>query len=206
MATAGATSADNRPTSSHIAAILGMQMWWSGGFSALAASPVGISLPPCCVRLTRPMRAKAGWSAALLYLFCVLAPGVALALGDAASCLVHQFGAAAHRHEGAQPQYAAPQRHHELQVDQHEIHHADAGDVTVEQVMIPEQAMPGHAEHRHDGKVSPGPCCAMLCVSAITADPPAVANPAPPAALCVSEDFRRLPGRAPPLLFRPPIA
>ena len=42
------------------------------------------------VRLTRPMRAKAGWFVALLYLFCVLAPGVALALGDAASCLVHR--------------------------------------------------------------------------------------------------------------------
>ena len=36
------------------------------------------------VRLTRPVRAKAGWFIALLYLFCVLAPGVALALGDAA--------------------------------------------------------------------------------------------------------------------------
>ena len=33
------------------------------------------------------MRRKAGWFAAFLYLFCVLAPGVALALGDAASCL-----------------------------------------------------------------------------------------------------------------------
>ena len=39
------------------------------------------------VRLTRPVRAKAGWFVALLYLFCVIAPGVALALGDAASCL-----------------------------------------------------------------------------------------------------------------------
>jgi hypothetical protein len=43
------------------------------------------------VRLTRRKRVKAGWFAALLYLFCVLAPGVALAAGDAASCLVHQF-------------------------------------------------------------------------------------------------------------------
>ena len=49
------------------------------------------------VRLTRPVRAKAGWFVALLYLFCVLAPGVALALGDAASCLVQQFGTATPR-------------------------------------------------------------------------------------------------------------
>ena len=46
------------------------------------------------VRLTRPVRAKAGWFIALLYLFCVLAPGVALALGDAASCHPAGTGAA----------------------------------------------------------------------------------------------------------------
>jgi hypothetical protein len=56
------------------------------------------------VRLTRRKRVKAGWFAALLYLFCVLAPGVALALGDAASCLLPQSGTAAtmQEHEGAQ--------------------------------------------------------------------------------------------------------
>jgi hypothetical protein len=46
----------------------------------------------------------------------------------------------------------------------------------------------------------------MLCVSAIAADPPAVARPVQPISLCVSEDFQRLPGEAPPLLYRPPIA
>ena len=99
------------------------------------------------VRLTRPMRAKAGWFVALLYLFCVLAPGVALALGDAASCHVQQFGtaAAAHVHEGAQPEHAAAHQHHAMQADQHAMHHADAG-----------HAMPGHAKHQHDGKGSPG--------------------------------------------------
>jgi hypothetical protein len=149
------------------------------------------------VRLTRPVRAKAGWFVALLYLFCVLAPGVALALGDAASCLVHQFGmaAAAHVHEAAQPQPAASHQHHAMQADQHAMHRADAG-----------HAMPGHTEHQHDGKGSPGPCCAMLCLSAIAADLPAVAKPSQPVSRCVSENFQRLPGKAPPLLYRPPIA
>ena len=147
------------------------------------------------VRLTRRKRVKAGWFAALLYLFCVLAPGVALALGDAASCLLPQSGTAAAMqvHEGAQ--HADAHQHHEMQADQHAIHHADAG-----------HAMPGHAKHQHDGKGSIGPCCAMLCVSAIAADPPAVARPVQPISLCVSEDFQRLPGEAPPLLYRPPIA
>ena len=147
------------------------------------------------VRLTRRKRVKAGWFAALLYLFCVLAPGVALALGDAASCLGHPFGmtAAAHGHEGPQP--AASHQHHAMQADQHAMHSHDAG-----------HAVPGQAKHQHDGKGSMGPCCAMLCVSAIAADPPAVAKPSAPISLCVSENFQRLPGEAAPLLYRPPIA
>ena len=148
------------------------------------------------VRLTRRKRVKAGWFAALLYLFCVLTPGVALALGDAASCLAHQSGTAAamHVHEGAQPEHAASHQH-QMQADRHEMHRADTGGATQES-----------AEHQHDGKGSPGPCCAMLCVSAIAADLPAIAKPSPPVSLCVSESFQRLPGEAPPLLYRPPIA
>jgi ABC-type Zn2+ transport system substrate-binding protein/surface adhesin len=142
------------------------------------------------VRLTRRKRVKAGWLAALLYLFCVLAPGAALALGDAASCLVAQSGTAAamHEHEGAQ--HAASHRHHEMQADMHATHHADAG----------------HTKHQHDGKGSMGPCCAVLCVSAIAADLPAVEKPSQPRSICVSENLQRLPGEAPPLLYRPPIA
>ena len=147
------------------------------------------------VRLTRRKRVKAGWFAALLYLFCVLAPGVALALGDAASCLMPQSEAAAtvQVHEGAQ--HADAHQHHEMQADQHAIHHADA-----------DHAMPKQAKHQHDGKGAMGPCCAVLCVSAITADLPAVEKPSQPRSVCVSENLQRLPGEAPPRLYRPPIA
>ena len=146
------------------------------------------------VRLTRPARARAGWFAALLYLFCVLAPGVALALGDAASCptMKVQPTTAAHMHDGANPMHAAGASHQHGEVHQH---HADAGDATHE-----------HTKHQRDGKTSPGPCCAMLCLSAIAADLPAIAKPVQPISLCVSENFQRLPGKAPPLLYRPPIA
>jgi hypothetical protein len=143
------------------------------------------------VRLTRPARAKAGRFAALLYLFCVLAPGVALALGDAASCLLHQpTTATEHVHTGDQADAAAHQHH-----GQHAMQDADAG-----------HALPAPAGHQHDGKGATGPCCAMLCVSAIAAELPAIAKPAVPVSTCVSENFRRLPQEAPPLLFRPPIA
>lgn len=149
------------------------------------------------VRLTRQMRIKAGWFVALLYLFCVAAPGIALALGDAAPCLpaesapvavAHMHGDSAHQHDGM-----------------HAAHISDTG----------------HAAHMHDGKTSNGktsngktshdntshgPCCAMLCLSAIPADLPAIANPSQPTSVALSEIERRLPGKAPARLYRPPIA
>jgi hypothetical protein len=146
------------------------------------------------VRLTRPGRAKAGWFAALLYLFCVLAPGVALALGDAASCLMTELPTTgtAHVHDGAQPVHAASVAHRHGEEHQH---HADTGGVTHD-----------HARHQHGGKTSPDPCCAMMCISAIAADPPAVVKPVQPISLCGAENIQRLWGEAPPLLYRPPIA
>ena len=145
------------------------------------------------VRLTRSMRRKAGWFVALLYLFCALAPGIALALGDAASCLTVdiQTTTVAHVHEDALHAAGSSHHHHEMQGN----HQADAS-----------PANHDHARHEHDGKTSPGPCCAMLCLSAIAADLPAIAKPSQPLSVCLSENFERLPGKAPPLLYRPPIA
>jgi hypothetical protein len=138
------------------------------------------------VRLTRRMRAKAGWFVALLYLFCVLAPGAALALGSAAPWLPTEIkpAAVAHTLDHSGPMHAAGDAH------EHGGHQADSG----------------HAKHTHDGKTSPGPCCAMLCLSAIAADLPAIAKPSQPMSVCISENYQRLPGKAPPLHYRPPIA
>jgi len=152
------------------------------------------------VRLTRRKRVKAGWFTALLYLFCVLAPGAALALGDAAPCLVTKIEttAAAHVHRDSWHQHHAAHGH-ELS-----SHHAEAGAIQHEPASH-DHAKHDHAKHGHD-KASPGPCCAILCVSAIAADLPAVAKPSEPITVCVSENFQRLPGEAPPLLYRPHIA
>ncbi|MEO8316936.1 MAG: hypothetical protein ABI561_01290 [Bradyrhizobium sp.] len=139
------------------------------------------------VRLTRPTRRKAGWFAALLYLFCVLAPGAALALGDAASCLAIEIQTTAAMHERASPAAAPSHHHHEVQ--------GNAAPATHD-----------HSQHQHGGKTSPGPCCAMLCLSGIAADPPALTTPSQPISIRVSENFQRLRGEAPPLLYRPPIA
>jgi hypothetical protein len=138
------------------------------------------------VRLTRPKRARAGWLVALLYLVCVLAPGTALALGAPAQWLPAEIEQAAVAHTHDHSGHGASHQHGGM----HAADQADADD----------------AKHKHDGTTSPGPCCAMHCLSAIPADLPAIAKPVLPVSLCVSENYQRLPGEAPPLLYRPPIA
>jgi len=137
------------------------------------------------VGLTRRNRTKAGWLVALLYLFCVLAPGAALALGNSAPCLP-DVATAAHAEHHAMA-------HDHLAVHDHAAHHADA-------------TQQEHKQHQHDGKSSPGPCCAMLCLSAIATDLPAIEKPARPNAIRVAETAPRLHGTTPPLLDRPPNA
>jgi len=137
--------------------------------------------------LARMKRVRAGWIVALIYLLCVLAPGVALALGNPAPWLPTEIRSAA----------AAEMHHDPVNSSSHE--HGDMHGVG-------HPADAGHAKHTHDGKTLPGPCCAMLCLSAIRGDLAAVAKPVQPVSVCVSENFQRLPGKAPPLLYRPPIA
>lgn len=132
----------------------------------------------------------AGRLIALLYLFCVIVPGAALAFGvGPAPCLDelsmsvghdnamgHMHGRAAHDHDiGGHVHDMAGLAHHDN----------------------------GH----HHGKACPGPCCAMMCVSALPADLPAVAVvSARPVSARIFESDRSLRGEAPPRLYRPPIA
>ena len=46
----------------------------------------------------------------------------------------------------------------------------------------------------------------MLCVSALPADLPLIVKPSQPTSLCATETEWSAPGKAPPLLYRPPIA
>ncbi|WP_291604422.1 hypothetical protein [Bradyrhizobium sp.] len=62
------------------------------------------------------------------------------------------------------------------------------------------------AKHPHDSKGSPGPCCAMMCVSALAADLPSIAKPIQPISACAPEIALDAHSEAPPLLYRPPIA
>lgn len=145
------------------------------------------------LRLTRSMRIRVGRFIALAYLFCVLAPAASLARGSGpAPCLddalladlgpVHHQIQAGHTHDGASHDHAGAHAHHQ----------AAAQDAPV----------PDH----HDGKGTPGPCCAMMCVSALPADLPSVAKPLQPVSACSPEIVASLHSAAPPLHYRPPIA
>jgi hypothetical protein len=137
------------------------------------------------VRLIRSRRLLAGWMAVAIYLLCVVAPPVAVALGNGpAPCLAEDMlPVVMHTHaDGHAHDHGSMHAHHHL---------ADEG---------------APSGHHHDGKGLPGPCCVMLCAVAIPADLPTVAAPLRPAALRLAEADQAMAGRMPPLLYRPPIA
>lgn len=139
------------------------------------------------------MRIKVGRLIALAYLFCVLAPAASLALGSGpAPCLdetvladlapAHHQMQAGHMHGDVPHDHAGMHAHHQT------------------------TAQDTPAPHHHDGKGTVGPCCAMMCVSALPADLPSVAKPLQPVSACAPEIVASLHSAAPPLHYRPPIA
>jgi len=153
------------------------------------------------LRLTRTIRVMAGWLVALAYLLCVLGPGVALALGSGpAPCLAEELSPVSLAPAQDQPvpimsMHAGGSSHDHGA--HHAHHHAGLHHAGMEG---------GPAGHHHKGNALPGPCCAMMCVSAIPANLPAISAPSQPVSICVLETDRGAPGNAPPLLYRPPIA
>lgn len=161
--------------------------------SACAPLPRGEHICGMLLRLTRPLRIRVGRIIALAYLFCVLAPAASLAWGNgAAPCLddgrladpvpVHHQMQAGHMHDGTSHGHTEPHAHHQ------------AADKDVP------------AQHRHGGDATVGPCCAMMCVSALPADLPIVTTPVQPMSACAPEIVASLHSAAPPLHYRPPIA
>ena len=146
------------------------------------------------VRLKGAGRMRAGCSIILAYLFCVLAPSLALALGAPFPCLTDEVQPVAMVHEHGTPiamVHGDGAAHHD-HGGMHQ-HHAAGGTEPP-------------AKHSHDGKTSPGPCCAMMCVSALPADLPSVTAPLRPIATRISEARQGLRSEPPARLYRPPIA
>lgn len=149
-------------------------------------------------RLTRSRRLAAGRLVALLYLLCVLAPGAALAFGSGpVPCFEETQASLAHVHDEAMMMGMMP--------DGMAGHHGEAADQTS---ALQSDAAAGHHGHdHHHGKNALGPCCALMCISAMPADLPSVmAAVAKPVSAGVFESDRSLRSEAPPCLYRPPIA
>jgi len=144
------------------------------------------------LRLTRSMRIRVGRIIALAYLFCVLAPAASLAWGSGpASCLDDTLVA------------ELVPMHRQVVIHLHgDSPHEQAGTHTHHQTA----AKDAPAEHHHGGKGTVGPCCAMMCVSALPADLPSVATPVQPTSTCAPEIVASLHSTAPPQHYRPPIA
>lgn len=146
------------------------------------------------MRLTRSMRIRVGRIIALAYLFCVLAPAASLAWGSAAPCLGDDAQAdlvPAHHHMAAS---------HDMAANPGDVPHEHAG--TPSQTAAKDAPAPNH----QDGKGTVGPCCAMMCVSALPADLPSLATPLRPMSTCAPEIVPSLHSAAPPQHYRPPIA
>ncbi|MBH5388969.1 hypothetical protein [Bradyrhizobium diversitatis] len=140
------------------------------------------------LRLTRSMRIRVGRIIALAYLFCVLAPAASLAWGSAAPCI------------GDEGLADLAPTHHHMAASHGDVPHEHAG--TPSQTAAKDAPAPNH----HDGKGTVGPCCAMMCVSALPADLPSVATPVRPMSTCAPEIVSSLHSAAPPQHYRPPIA
>ncbi|WP_342728365.1 hypothetical protein AAFG07_17585 [Bradyrhizobium sp. B097] len=148
------------------------------------------------MRLTRSRRVRAGCSIILAYLFCVLAPSVALAFGAPFPCLTDEVqpSVAVHVHDASMA-HANGVAHDHAGHDHGGMHAHHAADGAGPPI-----------KHSHDGKNAPGPCCAMMCVSALPADLPLVAGPLHPIATRLTEALQGLRSEAPARLYRPPIA
>jgi len=143
------------------------------------------------LQMTRSMRIRVGRFIALAYLFCVLAPATSLAWGTGpAPCLDDVLLAdlvpaniqmsATHVHDGVAHDHTGVHAHHQ-------------------------SAQDAPAPHHHDGKGKVGPCCAMMCISALPADLPDVAKPLQPVSACAPDIVASLHSTAPARLYRPPI-
>ncbi|MEW6640533.1 MAG: hypothetical protein AB1586_08495 [Pseudomonadota bacterium] len=143
------------------------------------------------------MRSRAGWCLALLYLACVLLPGLSLTFAadaaQAAPCLEHAMVVSAH-HEAAGAHHAAV----------HDGAHHHAG-MTASAADVAASAADA-SDHTSSHPISPGPCCAMMCLSALPAAPAEMAAPAAVTTRCVPDTARSLTDAAPRRHDRPPMA
>lgn len=136
-------------------------------------------------RWTRERRLRAAWLLALVYVLAVLSPAVANALSVRASEASPQSVA----HDSVAHDHAAHSHDHD---------HAAAHD---------HAPTHDHSDHGNDGdRVGDLNCCGLACISALPAHDIDVARRDRVLSVTISFLSQESAGRAPPLLYRPPIS
>jgi hypothetical protein len=147
-------------------------------------------------RLTKTGRWKAGWCIALVYLFCVVAPGLSFAFADGANsapCLTEDHGAGMNMGD-------------EIPVPAISASMASAAmDHMHDMAMIADADAPVKAPHKHQGHTQPR-CCGLVTISAMPAGETVLLKPSTLSSRCEMDRCQAIAGDAPPKLYRPPIA
>ncbi|WP_108521030.1 hypothetical protein [Bradyrhizobium algeriense] len=150
------------------------------------------------VRLTRAKRLKAGWLLALVYMLCVLAPGISFAFSDGLRATAHGLGVV-HVHELSEA--SAQHAHQGGHVHEHSASHAHDGHKDVAYV-ADEAPAPSSGPHQTSG----AQCCGVVCLSGLPATIVDIVKPSAPTSICASENYRSAVDNAPPRHYRPPIS
>ncbi|WP_457492168.1 hypothetical protein [Tardiphaga sp. P5_C7] len=155
------------------------------------------------VRLTRVQRLRAGWFVALVYLLCVLAPTISLALPGqhpVAPCLTgesHMTGMVHVNSSTSAHMYGDGHAH------DHSVAHASAAHVDGDRALTAIDDASGSHKVPHSPN---GPCCGLMCVSALPAVLTDIVTPSEPTVLRITEGYRVVTDSAPVRLYRPPIS
>lgn len=160
------------------------------------------------VRLTRVNRLRAGWFVALAYLLCVLAPTISFALPGqppVALCLSGESHVTGMVHVNSS---ASAHMHGDGHAHDHSVAHSSAAHSSATHADGDHaSAAIGDASGPHKVPHSPsGPCCGLMCVSALPAALADIVTPSVPTVRRVTEGYRAVTERAPVRLYRPPIS
>jgi len=128
------------------------------------------------MRLTRAKRLKAGWLFALVYMLCVLAPGISFAFSDglrAAACLTDENHGLGVVHELSEA--SAQHAHKGDYVHEHSTGHAHDSHKDIAYA-ADEAPAPANGPHKTSG----AQCCGAVCLSALPATIVDIVKPSAP--------------------------
>lgn len=154
------------------------------------------------VRLTRAGRLGAGRLLALVYLLCVMAPGLSFAFNDEPRAAHNDLGMV-HLHHDEPVQHV----HNDGHVHGHSVGAQSLlGQMGSESDLKPAAMSETSAPDKASQAPLDAKCCGLVCLSALPASVIDIVKPAAPTSVCSIENYRNVADNAPPRLYRPPIS